>query len=402
MIFNMRFYSCIFFLFLFLVNVKAADFTLNQGGTAAKNYYITIPVQNVSGRIIMDVKLQGKIRKFLLDTGAPVMLTKELFNELKLPVLKNSQITDSQGVRDSMKVVSLSGIEIGGLVFDSIPAVIIEDFFLFECMGLDGIIGSNFFRNTTLQLNLKESNIVLTDYSADQTLLCLKQNSRQMLVDSFQSRPFITVQLMDKSKMLNINELNVLFDTGDDGLYSQGMEVFEQVKDYGLMNILNNSEGAHSMGLNELTKQEHYRVQLPELQINGMTFKNHIFNTRHGSSHVGTRILDYGIVTLDFPNQLFCFEPFEVDVYEKTWNISPVFKDGKFVVGTIWDKSLEDKINVGDQILQIDNINYRGLTICEIFDQRDTLTKDKDKNTAKAILKDINTGKEKTVEISRF
>ncbi|MFV0419868.1 MAG: hypothetical protein ACK5KT_14205 [Dysgonomonas sp.] len=57
--------------------------------------------------------------------------------------------------------------------------------------------------------------------------------------------------------------------------------------------------------------------------------------------------------------------------------LSLSMEDGKLIIGTIWDKEVGEKINVGDRVLSINETNFENMTECEIFvhdiyDDKDT------------------------------
>jgi hypothetical protein len=121
-----------------------------------------------------------------------------------------------------------------------------------------------------------------------------------------------------------------------------------------------------------------------ELVINQSVFTNITYNTsNNNNSALGIKLIEYGIVTLDYINKKFYFEPFfkeEKNLKENLFGITPIVRDDKYVVGIVWDSELEDRINVGDQIIAIDQMFYEDWAICEIlkqrspFQTRDTLT----------------------------
>lgn len=142
-------------------------------------------------------------------------------------------------------------------------------------------------------------------------------------------------------------------------------------------------------------------LEATDLLISGINFKNVITETTHSAnSRIGSAILNYGTVTLDYINKRFYFCP-TLNTTQRTWGIAPIFKDNRFVVGVIWDKSLSDKVNLGDEILQIDDIDYQSANFCD-FVNGSVKTLSDDKNEVTIVLKDVHTGKQKHVKISRY
>jgi hypothetical protein len=383
------------------MNVYAQDtnFSFNQGQAEKENYYTQIPYQDVNGKIVVEVLLNGKLRKFIVDTGAPLSITENLSEELNLEVLGYNNMSDANGVEDSVKAVSLSGIDIGGVVFNDIPAIV-KDWDAYSCFGADGMIGSNLLRNSIIRFDSEEKIITLTDnYSVNQFLG--KGISAKMKLDSIQSTPIITIYLINEKTNTSASH-ELLFDTGDNSFYTVSVDNYRffEEKVAGLFNLFADGEGMHKISLYENVNQQHYLLEAPELLINGVNFKNILAPTTHAeNSRIGSAILTCGSVTLDYINKTFYFCPTPHSTQD-IWGIAPVLKDNKFVVGVIWDKSLRDKVNPGDEILKVGDTDYQSASFCDFVNANMRLSSGK--NEAIVVLKDVHTGEQKSVEISRY
>src|ERR1700709_819336 len=86
---------CYIFLLLSTGVCTAQRVTFNKGGTDSKNYYEEIPYEFINGVMFVTPEINGIKRKFLFDTGAPVQITDELFNELKPEIINHTEITDA-------------------------------------------------------------------------------------------------------------------------------------------------------------------------------------------------------------------------------------------------------------------------------------------------------------------
>ncbi len=68
------------------------------------------------------------------------------------------------------------------------------------------------------------------------------------------------------------------------------------------------------------------------------------------------------------------------------------------VVGIIWDKSLEGDVNLGDEILKINDVDYGAMDFCSLIRSENNTS-----NTQADIeLKDIKTGQIKRLQIKRL
>ena len=390
-------------LFVCLINTTYCQegFTLNKGHIAQKNFYTIIPYVEINGKIIIEVSINKKKRKFILDTGAPLSITENLYREINPESTQKIPVTDQSGIEDSLNLVSVPIIEIGGIDFIDIPSLVInEGNLIAECYGVDGLIGSNLLRNLIIQFNSREKTIVLTDKSK---LLNLKRkNSSNLYLTPHQSSPYIKIKLQKNDTTINED---VLFDTGADGFYDLSMGTYNFLSEkYVIFDRIAEGEGSYTFGLHGAAeKQQHYMLSFPALKINNFTFKNVLTNTTHDqSSRIGLDILKYGKVTLNYKDKQFYIEPFdsqkETILTDSTWSVGFTINDNKLNVGIIWDKSLEGKINIGDEVIQFDDYNYQNMDICQLLMLNERINK----SSAILILKDIHTSEIKKITIKRL
>lgn len=373
----------------------------NQGYAEPNEYLVSIPYTEVKGKIIIEVAIAGKKRKFILDTGAPTAISENLYRELLPKSLGKVQISDQSGAKDSINVVSMSGIQINGVTFSDIPAIVTKDSkVFFECFGAEGFIGSNLLRNSVIQFDSRTKTITITDNPKQLDLK--KKYGNKMELSAAQSNPFVSISL-NKGKHTATEK--ILFDTGDDGFYKLSIGAYKQLSgQLDVFNVIAESEGSFTVGLHGAAQRVYqYAVHIPVLTVNNVEFKNVVAKTTHAeTSRFGSAILNHGKATLDYKNKRFYFEPFEnkssIELKEKIWAIDPTVEGEKIVVGIIWDKALEDKINLGDEILQFDGIDYRQMDFCEIVRSNNK----SDKAKAVLTLKDIHNGEIKTVEILKL
>ncbi len=126
-------------------------------------------------------------------------------------------------------------------------------------------------------------------------------------------------------------------------------------------------------------------------------------NANERSSRLGAKLFDYGKVTLDYKKGRFYFKPYKNAIKDKLSQkplaMEPTIENNEVVVGLIWDKNLKSKINVGDEILKIGDIDFQSMSFCEMVLQP---KKYKSENYIDVKLKDVKTGKIKEIKISRI
>lgn len=390
--------------FLVSLNINAQEnISANQGYVENNKYFNEIPYEDRNGKIIINVQIENKSYRFLLDTGAATAISEKLQNSIKLHKLGNIKMTDQSGLTDSLEVVSVPEINIDGIKFKDIPAFIAKsdsDIF-FSCLEIDGIIGSNLLRNSTIQFRPQENKIILTDKSKNLGLK--KRNGVQMIVTQNQSSPIIPIKLIKDNQVGNEY---VLFDTGDKDFYVSSNQSYTQLQSQvDIYDVVAKSIGTFSVGFfGTANENEHFLLKIPNLKIGNIDFQNVITKTTYNeNSRIGSDLLKYGNITLDYKKKRFWFEGFQesktIELTEKPWPIEPVLNNqNEIVVGIIWDESLIEKINVGDKILKFGNINYEAMNHCEIMNS----TSKVENSEAILIYQDKNTRAIKELKLNRM
>jgi len=359
----MKYVISIVIIFSLAFRVQAQDFSFNQGGTAQTDYFIEIPFEWIRDKVIITVNLNGQERRFLLDTGAPVVITQLLYEELQPPTLLEIPITDVNQVKRKQIIASLSGIEIGELTFDEVPTVVTEDNDFMNCFQIDGFIGSNLLRNSIVQFDLKQKKVIFTDNPTRLNLL--EEQSTALELDQ-QSGPILPIELNGKG-----NE-ELLFDSGSDAFYDMTKDHYKIFKKRDIFEVISTGFGSNSMGLYGTEKgNKKYRLRIPTLDLAGTTFTNVVTDTNiDDNSRIGAKLLRYGVVTVDYANKKFYFEPYEdqkqIDAYQPKWNVSPIVDEGTLTVGLVWE-SVRKQLKPGDQILEINGKSFATISICDLI-----------------------------------
>ncbi|MEY3499232.1 MAG: hypothetical protein RL308_901, partial [Bacteroidota bacterium] len=135
----------------------------NSGLVNSKNDIEEIDINIVNDLPLCKVEIEGKIYTFLVDTGAPTVISDEIFQTLKLKESHKSSMTDSQNKKRLEKFAVIPQIKIGNLIFENIGSAVIK----FEnnelkCFGFDGIVGANLLSHIFCEFNYKENKILVS------------------------------------------------------------------------------------------------------------------------------------------------------------------------------------------------------------------------------------------------
>ncbi len=158
------------FYLIFLMLIPAASFSnelinLNGGNIEQTQYFEKISYKKIKGKIIVEVSINSKLYKFIFDTGAPFSISDRLYKELTPQTIGKMEIGDQSGAKDSIQIITLPKLNIGGIVFLNTPGLVLQEGSskVWDCFGVDGIIGSNMLRNCVVQFDDQNKQIVITD-----------------------------------------------------------------------------------------------------------------------------------------------------------------------------------------------------------------------------------------------
>ncbi len=357
-----------FFLLALLISQvgQGQNFSLNKGKTKTQDYYTEITFEYVKSKIIIPVEIEGKTYRFILDTGAPNIISKELSYLLKNDSLTTIPITDINQKKKQLKVVSIPEIILGDIVFENSAALVfdLKQDKIIDCFGIDGFIGSNMLRNSILQIQLNNKRLIITDQK--NKLQLNRKNSTKLKLLGIQSSPFVWINLFGNGKAKE----QVLIDTGMIGFYDMSKKNFKTFNDKNIIQFIDSSNGGHTGGIfGFVDKTLHYRSLIPEIKLSNSSFLNFVTTTSNDKfSKIGTDILEYGEITIDYKNKRLYFDSFkkETDLKEKVLGFVPTFIDNKIVVGFVWDKELKDLIDFGDEIIEINNTKIQESDFCDL------------------------------------
>lgn len=348
--------------FVFSQNVN-----LNIGSTKQKKYYEKLAIEFIKNKIIIPVEIQGKVYRFILDTGAPNIISKEIQGVLNPKLLESIPITDINEKKERLNVVLVKSLKLGSVIFEN-TASLVYDFNaspIFKCFNIDGFIGSNMLRNSIIQIDKKKRVLVLTDGEKKLTLN-KKKSSKIKFVDD-QSSPYLWVDLKgaDSGKEL------LLIDLGADDIYGVSRKNYSILEKKQIFNVLGESVGASSLGLfGDVSKNSQYKLLLPTLKINNTELKNIITETTNdNNSKIGSKLLDFGVMTINYKNKRFYFKPYSnnINTLHSDYGFSRTLKNNKVIVGFVWDEKLKSKMAYGDEIIEINGVKINQSKICDLI-----------------------------------
>jgi len=348
----------VLFLLIFSCNSLRKSLDVNQGEVSGTGYKESIAIEYMKDKIILPVRINGKLRRFIFDTGAITVISESLHQEMDYPVMGEDFFYDIHKNRDTSVLVRTGPIQLGGFTFNRVPALVYAmDDLPWSCFQIDGIIGSNMLRNVAVQIDLRDS---LFSLAADAQLLNHSMEQAQPMRLDRQSSPHIHVQFTRE------HEGFYLFDSGREGLFNLHHDDFRAMKNDLHLQFRRQGYGSDQMGM--IGTGEHgriYRIKVDSLLLAGIHIQEPCLEVTPNVAGIGSQLFQYGKLILDYKDKRFLLEPYDQPlVYQEPdepgFGFNPVVIRDTLRVGLVWEQSLVDSLGVkpGDRILRINQYNY--------------------------------------------
>ncbi len=319
----------------------------------AQDNIVAVPYTMLNGHIFVTAVADGIEGRYLVDTGAPTLITHSRAMKNRGKEIAEAVLTDTYGnSTDGLSVVEMDSFELGELLLSGggIQMIVLDEGNMIENLDIDGIVGSNFLANGVVRIDPRRNEILFAG-SADMYGLD-EADAIPMLLDEM-GNVFIGIRFGQ-----GIVE-TVQFDTGSGSLLEMQENLYAKLADKSVFEVIATGYGFDSAGAGGYEEPtESHRVKIAELGVGRGTLTNVAANTftGHEWSLLGTSLLDYGSVTIDYPARRFYFEPFEsgpADAYEADWDITIVIVGDHFEVGNVWSDA-DPQAEVGDIVVAID------------------------------------------------
>ncbi len=327
-----------------------------------------IPFEAVRGQIIVTAELGGLTRRFLFDTGSKTCITDSLARELGIGTSRQRRIYDSGGETQRTDYVELpAALRLGDTEFRNIRALILHDNEFLRCFGIDGILGPEIFHQMAVGISMQRQELTIWKKLPGREL----RKAHRLPMSMIEGSPYVKIKFRGGGKS---RREWVLFDTG---AYNIELlpRMYDKFESSGLIGssrlaVGHASYGVLGFGAEGVIK----RGAVPEVKIGRAALRNVPVHVARGSrSLLGSVIMQYGVVFLDFRNMDFYYLPNPTDGIVPTFstanqlNVVIVHTDGAYRVGSVWDEGLRSLISPGDEVLSMGDVKATNLMFCEFL-----------------------------------
>ena len=273
-----------------------------------QEYYEVVPFELVKGKIVIPVEIGGETYRFIFDTGGTLHISQRIKDTHKIEVLGQGTVRGINRLKTKLSYVRVPEVKIGNLSFTQYGATAGGlEFYPLSCFGTDGLIGRDFLKNMTIQIDYREQKLILTDQP--QKLSLTKAQEIPLKIHKRSSLPYIQVHINNRIKE------EVCFDSGSDDLFSFKQKTVEKLnkkKKLKSSEIIT-YEGASTLGASGRfpPADQEYKVFVSQMTFANYTIQDFYTDiTKKSRSRVGTGLCKYGKVTIDYLAKKFYFEPY--------------------------------------------------------------------------------------------
>jgi hypothetical protein len=365
---NKLIYSLLIFTLVSSCASSKINKTLKQGNIVQKDFKVTVPFEYRNGLIILKVTIENEIYDFILDTGASNILSKELAEKLKITSLGSEDITDINKKSERLKFTKINDIQIGGINFKETIAAI-ADFNSGElaCLNADGFIGSNLMRFAVWDFDFKNQLITITD----------DEQKLNVPSDAIESKIFIGTASSEPSIITQINGdrvLNNMIDLGNNSNAHLSYATFLKQKKSKKITKYTEGSGYGSTGLyGKGDKKRQYTAKIDQIKIGNHIITDKIMRVKDGKTNLGISFFKNYRLILNWKSKRVKMikQSASLNTELTHFGFNPFFDKNKSFVRFLYNNTEASKVlQIGDQILRINNIDYTNVTNkkkCDLF-----------------------------------
>jgi hypothetical protein len=328
----------------------------------------TVQTEVRNGFHILPVVIRGKSYRFLLDTAAPLSISKALQGELEFKVVSSGHIVDVNQNRKKVDYVAIDSLLIGVVTFIGQTAFV-GDFQsnpLIKCLDIDGIVGSNLMRHCNWTIDYLQESISLTNQVDLEAL------------GNYSSVPFNSDQQYNMLLDVGFGAVkvsNLTIDYGYNGSVSLPANVFDAMKDQDVLGDVFLEEGLSQSGITGVPVGLKKKIAKVDSVGIGYSILEDVEVNSGGSGLIGARVLSHFIVTIDWNTSKLYFEPSTSLLAKEQFGFRAGYheSDGIYVQSiTEGSSAFKSGMLTNMQVIKVDSLDFgSGLGFCDYVEYMD-------------------------------
>lgn len=291
----------LYMVFCMLLSCKTSSFQIMKYGTiAVTNYSDTIPFNFDYNLPLIAVEIEGETYNFLLDTGAPSVISPELFQKLQLNKLSTTKITDSNNTSNTEITTQVPKMKIGNLTYENMGVFVInlKQSYALKCFKLDGIIGANQMAKSFWKLDYENKRCIISSELPQEEIQDFEVVN--FIPKTGQLTPLVALEIE------NVKYKYVTFDTGYNGTISLPFQKkLDSIFQKKVVNYGSESAGIYGLG----TTKNIYETEVPMTKMDALELQNHMVSfSEVPSMTIGNEIFKYYTIVFDWQTKKMFFK----------------------------------------------------------------------------------------------
>lgn len=336
-----------------------------EGKILETDYLTTIPLNFNNGLIVVEVTIDNKAYNFIVDTGATNIISKELAEKLNLNILGTEKISDIQGTVQDMSYAKIESLSLGGIHFLDITTGISDFFteiFPYNCLQIDGIIGSNLMQHSIWDFDFKNQIINITDRESKLDIPSSYKESKMYV--GYGGISSVT-SFVNGSKVLN----NVI-DFGFAGGVVIPISEFNKQRENGKIKYFVKGFGETPIGaFGKIEQNDFYTAKIDEFRFGDFLINDKlVYSERAIANRLGLEFFkDYRVILNWNKKRLKIIENQTVlkDTY-RSFGYNTSQENEQIVISSLLEgSSASNYLEMGDQVLRINDKDLSSVTALE-------------------------------------
>ncbi len=339
---------------------------MNNGSVQMQEISTEVPFALEKDLIIVNVTLSGKEYRFILDTGAPNVVSPELAKILSKKQQKEFNVVDSGGKKNDLQFINIDCLEMFGISFHNTTAAVanLRENDALSCYNVDGLLGANLLRLCPIEIDYINQILRFHKYNLPENK---NLGIEVTFKNSMQGTPYIQLKIGESTH-------KIMVDSGYTGFLTLQKEKADELNDF--KNLKRNETigittsglfGNHNADTNYSLPFKSFSIEEQEIAAEG------IINFEKAKSELlGNSFLRQFNISFDWKNKKMYLQPnaFKAPQTEG-YGFTFVRDEGQLKVAALTKGQFlhEAGVELGDLILQIETRTLQDLTskdICEL------------------------------------
>lgn len=310
-----------------------------------------VPYRVVAGKMLVDIKINGKTCPVIFDTGGTTGIIDTECERLNLTEdgeISVVDVTDTRITYPRMRAKKLAFLQ-GNMKYEHVSIMKMSTPSPVERFGAVGLLGSDLLVNNIVEIDSKKQVIVIT--SAEQAV---REDASYMqpFFNETGACPWITFETAGR-------KIKALFDTGACYFLSLSESDYRELYSWNGTKILEKGigRGPSGVGGGYIPRVEKKRVSIAPITVGKARFDKVVVDELTAAHTIfGLPILKYGKAVIDYSRRQLFFIPYreeaevENELYDITFSLKKPGMD--IIVESVWG-DLKKKIKLGDRLLKI-------------------------------------------------